>query len=181
MCSHEGIGDARMLTGMAPSHCRPPPVPCRLSSAPQCSHDGIGACLHASCRRDGSPHCRHFASADCACLPPCSHDGMGACPHASRLTSHWRPPPASCRLCCRAAVFARRQASMLAYQPLPEYSPAVGLPPSCANRVVMPPCSHDGIGACLHINHCWNGIPLLRASPFLVRIVSSCHRVNTTA
>jgi hypothetical protein len=95
-----------------------------------------------------SPHCRPFASADCA---------------------------------CRAAVRARRHGSMPARQS-PEWPPRTAVLRQCrADCAAAPPCSHDGIGACPHANHCWNGIPLLPAFPFLVRIVSSCHRVNATA
>ncbi len=58
----------------------------------------------------------------------------------------WLVPASPCRLCCRAAVFARRHMSMPACQPLLEwYSPAAGLPLSCADRVVMPPWLHDSI------------------------------------
>jgi hypothetical protein len=76
---------------------------------------------------------------------------------ARQLSPGWSPhcrPFSSADCACRAAVLARRHGSMPACQPLLEwYSPAAGLPLSCANRVVMPPWLHDSIGACLHANH----------------------------
>jgi hypothetical protein len=66
------------VAGMAPSHCRPPPVPCHCAAAPPCSHDGIGACPHANHCWNGIP------------LLPASPFLCESCRHATVVTRQHR-------------------------------------------------------------------------------------------
>jgi hypothetical protein len=73
------------------------------------------------------------------------------------------PSAAPTVLVCRCA---RTTAWEHARTPVAGMAPRTGvLRQRSADCAAAPACSHDGMGACLHANHCWNGIPLLAGPP----------------